>query len=363
MYDALIVGAGFSGATVAEQFARAGKKVLVIDRREHLAGNAYDSYDSNGVLTHVYGPHIFHTNSERVFKYLSCFTQWTAYEHRVRAVVDGRQYPIPVNRTTINKLYGLNLDEEGVKAYLQQVREPIDQISSSEDLVLNTLGRDLFNKFYRNYTLKQWGIEAGELKASVAARLAFRCNDDDRYFTDTFQYMPSKGYTQLITSMLDNKNIDVELGQNYQSVHGRKLAKRTIFTGPVDEYFGYCFGRLPYRSLVFKHVHHPEQNQFQAVATLNYPNDHAYTRITEFKHLTGQSIAGTSVAYEYPTDKGDPFYPIPTDANQLLYKQYNALAEREKDVFFIGRLAQYRYYNMDQAVGAALAMAGRLLRE
>jgi UDP-galactopyranose mutase len=361
MYDALIIGAGFSGATVAEQLAKAGKKVLIIDKRGHLAGNAYDAHDRHGVLTHIYGPHIFHTNFERIFNYLSYFTEWRDYEHRVRAVVDENLYPLPVNQTTINKLYGLNLDEVGIKHYLQQVREPVDKVISSEDLVLSTLGRDLFDKFYRNYTVKQWGMEAADLKASVAARLPVRCNEDDRYFNDAFQFMPDKGYTQLITNMLDNKSIDIALGESFDSLRGKKKAKLIIFTGPVDEYFGYCFGRLPYRSLAFKHVHHSEKDQFQEVATVNYPNDHAYTRITEFKHLTGQCVPGTSIVYEYPQAKGDPFYPIPTETNQQLYRQYKNLAEAEKDVFFVGRLAQYRYYNMDQAVGAALSLADKLL--
>jgi UDP-galactopyranose mutase len=363
MYDALIVGAGFCGCTVAEQLASAGKKVLVIDKREHVAGNAYDSHDSHGVLTHRYGPHIFHTNSKRIFKYLSHYTEWRAYEHRVRAVVEGDLYPLPINRTTINELYGLDLDAEGVKAHLEQARELIDEVRSSEDLVLGTVGRDLFNKFYRGYTLKQWGLEASELMASVAARLPVRYSEDDRYFSDTFQYMPREGFTQLISNMLDHHNIDVELGEDFLSMRGKNLAKITIFTGPVDEYFRHCFGRLPYRSLVFKHEHFPKRGQYQVVATVNYPNDHAYTRVTEFKHLTGQSIAGTSIVYEYPVAKGDPYYPVPTEANQILYRQYKLLAEQEKNTYFVGRLAQYRYYNMDQAVGAALTLAGRLLHD
>lgn len=363
MYDALIVGAGFSGATVAERFANSGKHVLVIDRRDHVAGNAYDELDAHGVLTHVYGPHIFHTNSERIFSYLSGFTQWRAFEHRVKVAVDGRLYPFPINRTTINELFGLNLDEVGVRDFFEQVRVPIDSIRTSEDLVLSKVGHDLFDKFYRNYTLKQWGIEASELASSVAGRVPVRHNDDDRYFSDQFQFMPREGYTQLISNMLGHRNIDVQLGVDFAPMENKKPAKRVIFTGAIDEYFNYCFGPLPYRSIAFRHEHLAGLNQYQEVGTVNYPNDQAYTRITEFKHLTGQDVDGTSIVYEYPQDIGDPYYPVPAEKNRLLYGQYGMLAEKLKDVYFVGRLAQYRYYNMDQAVGAALALADRLLKE
>ena len=364
--DTLIVGAGFAGATTARQLAEAGERVLVIDRRPHIAGNAYDRLDAAGVLVHEYGPHIFHTNSEDVFEYLSRFTTWRPYEHRVLAVPDardGRAFPMPINRTTVNGLYGLDLDEAGVADFLQRVREPRTPVRTSEDVVLNSVGRDLCEKFFRGYTRKQWGLDLSELAGGVAARIPTRTNDDDRYFTDRFQAMPAAGYTAMFHRLLDHPNIEVRTGTAYTDVAAGIDRRRTVFTGPVDEYYGHRFGRLPYRSLRFEHEHLPRCDQYQSVGTVNYPNDHAYTRVTEFKHLTGQDHAGTSLVREYPTSDGDPYYPIPNADNEALFKRYQALADAESDVFFIGRLAQYRYYNMDQVVGAALALSRRLLQE
>lgn len=362
--DTLIVGAGFAGATTARELAEAGERVLVIDKRPHIAGNAYDRLDAGGVLIHEYGPHIFHTNSEKVFGYLSRFTDWRAYEHRVLAVPDARSgeaYPMPINRTTVNRLYGLQLDEAGVAEFLERMREPRDPIRTSEDVVLNSVGRDLCEKFFRGYTRKQWGLDLSELAGGVAARIPTRTNDDDRYFTDTFQAMPAAGYTAMFQRLLDHPNIEVRTGTAYEDVGASIDRRRTVFSGPIDEYYGHRFGRLPYRSLRFEHEHLPRCAQYQPVGTVNYPNDHAYTRITEFKHLSGQRIAGTSIVREYPTAEGDPYYPIPNPANEVLFKRYEALAEAESDVFFIGRLAQYRYYNMDQVVAAALTLARRLI--
>lgn len=362
--DTLIVGAGFAGAVTARELAEAGERVLVIDKRPHIGGNAYDRLDADGVLVHEYGPHIFHTNSERVFEYLSRFTAWRPYEHRVLAVPDarsGKSYPLPINRTTINRLYGLDLDEAGVAAFLERVREPKDPIRTSEDVVLNSVGRDLCEKFFRGYTRKQWGLDLSELAGGVAARIPTRTNDDDRYFTDKFQAMPAEGYTKMFERLLGHPNISVRTSVEYRQIVSACDVRRTVFSGPVDEYYGHRFGRLPYRSLRFEHQHLKDTAQLQAVGTVNYPNDHAYTRITEFKHLTGQQHAGTSIVREIPSAEGDPYYPIPNPANEALFKRYEALAETESDVFFIGRLAQYRYYNMDQVVGAALGLAKKLV--
>ncbi|MCO6441662.1 MAG: UDP-galactopyranose mutase [Nitrococcus mobilis] len=357
----LIVGAGYAGSVVARELADAGRRVLVIDRRPHIAGNAYDEHDDHGVLVHRYGPHIFHTNGERIFKYLSRFTEWRAYEHRVRSVVDGVRYPFPINRDTLNRLYGLELDEQGAAAFFERVREPREPVRSSEDVVLSSVGRDLYEKFFLNYTRKQWGLEPSQLKAGVAARIPVRTNTDDRYFTDTFQAMPKHGYTKMFEALLDHPNITVELGVDFSAIRGRMKARHIVYTGPIDAYFGYCYGRLPYRSLRFEHEHLPGVGQFQETGTVNYPNEHDYTRITEFKHLTGQQHSGTSIVREYPQAEGDPYYPVPRTENEALFKRYQALAEQEPDVTFVGRLAQYRYYNMDQVVGAALASAKRLL--
>ena len=358
----LIVGAGFAGSTVARALADTGRKVHVIDRRPHIAGNAFDETDAHGVLVHRYGPHIFHTNSEKVWAFLSRFTEWRPYEHRVLGVVDGKLYPFPINRDTLNQLYGLSLDEAGAAAFFERVREPRDPVCSSEDVVLNSVGRDLYEKFFLNYTRKQWGVEPSQLKAGVAARIPTRTNTDDRYFTDTFQAMPLHGYTRMFEAMLDHPNIAVETSVDFARVD-RSAFGHVVYTGPIDAYFGHRFGALPYRSLRFEHEHLPGVAQFQHVGTVNYPNDHAYTRITEFRHLTGQSHTGTSIVREYPMAGGDPYYPIPSDDSESLFKRYQALAEAESGVTFVGRLAEYRYYNMDQVVGAALAAAGSLLTQ
>lgn len=361
--EILIVGAGFAGSVLARELAHAGQQVRVLDKREHVAGNAYDEFDSHGILVHRYGPHLFHTNSERIAEFLSRFTEWLPYEHRVRGVVKGEMYPFPINRDTLNRLYGLNLDEAGAAAYFERVREPREPVLTSEDVVLNSVGRDLYEKFFLNYTRKQWGLEPSELKAGVAARIPVRTNTDDRYFTDSFQAMPKLGYTRMFEAMLDHPNITVELGVDFDSIRGRMKAGHIVYTGPIDAYFGYCFGRLPYRSLRFEHEHLPDTEWFQPVGTVNYPNDHAYTRITEFKHITGQQHTGTSIVREYPQAEGDPYYPIPRTENEALFKRYETLAKEERNVTFVGRLAQYRYYNMDQVVGAALAAAKRLIGE
>lgn len=249
----LITGAGFAGSTIARALADAGRKVHLIDRRAHIGGNAFDELDAHGVLVHRYGPHIFHTNSEKVWEFLSRFTEWCPYEHRVLGVVDGKHYPFPINRDTLNLLYGLNLDEAGAAAFFERVREPREPVRSSEDVVLNSVGRDLYEKFFLNYTRKQWGMEPAQLKAGVAARIPVRTNTDDRYFTDTFQAMPLHGYTKMFERMLDHPNITVELGADFADVRQRGGWAHVVYTGPIDAYFGHCYGPLPYRSLRFEH--------------------------------------------------------------------------------------------------------------
>lgn len=357
----LIIGAGFAGSVVARELAEAGFTIHLIDKRPHIAGNAFDERDANGVLVHRYGPHIFHTNSERIFQYLSRFTQWRPYEHRVLGVVNGEQYPFPINRTTLNRLYNLDLNEEQTAEFFEKVREPRHPVKTSEDVVLNSVGRDLYEKFFLNYTKKQWGLDPSQLKAGVAARIPTRTNTDDRYFTDTYQSMPLHGYTKLFENLLDHQNITVETGKDFKEIADIKRYQHIVFTGPIDAYFDYCFGALPYRSLRFEHEHLADTQQYQAVGTVNYPNDHAYTRITEFKHLTGQECQGTSIVREYPEAEGEPYYPIPREENETLFKRYEALAKEQENVTFVGRLAQYRYYNMDQVVGAALKTAESLI--
>lgn len=360
MYDWLVVGAGFAGSVMAERIgSQRGETVLVIDQRPHVGGNAHDCLDGAGVLIHKYGPHIFHTNAPAIVDYLSQFTDWRPYEHRVLAMIDGKQVPIPINRTTINQLYDLNLTEAEVPAFLAARRIEIADIRTSEDVVLSTVGRELYEKFFRGYTRKQWGLDPSQLDKSVTARIPTRANDDDRYFTDSFQQMPADGYTRMFERMLDHPNIDLRLGTSFAEAMVGVSFKRLIYTGPIDEYFGFCFGRLPYRSLRFEHRTF-EAAQVQSVATINYPQTEDFTRVTEFKHLTGQHHPQTSVVYEYPSATGDPYYPIPREENFALFRKYDALARQMPDVWFVGRLANYRYFNMDQVVGQALATFARL---
>ena len=360
--DVLVVGAGYAGSVVAERLASAGKRVVVVEKRPHVGGNAYDERDEHGVLIHRYGPHIFHTNSRRIVEYLSNFTGWRPYEHRALACVDDKLLPIPINRDTVNGLYGLDLREDDLKAFLERVREPRSPLLTSEDVVLNAVGRDLYEKFFKNYTRKHWGLDPSQLGAGVTARVPVRTDRDGRYWTDEFQGVPREGYTRMFETMLDHPNISVELGVDFREIRARIRARRLVYTGPIDAYFDHRFGRLPYRSLRFEHVHLPDVPRHQPVATINYPNEHDYIRVTEFKHLTGQEHLGTSLVREYPRSDGDPYYPVPRPENQALYGRYRSLAAREKDVTFVGRLAQYRYYNMDQVVAAALKAAEEILR-
>lgn len=358
----LVVGAGFAGSICARELVEAGHKALVVDRRDHIAGNAYDVKDEHGILIHQYGPHIFHTNSERIFNYLSRFTEWRPYEHRVRGVVNGKEYPFPINRDTLNQLYDLDLTEEQAAEYFEKVREPKDSVKTSEDVVLNSVGRDLYEKFFLNYTKKQWGLEPSQLKAGVAARIPTRTNTDDRYFTDTFQAMPLHGYTVMFENLLNHPNIQVQLSTEFKEVLSQdNQFDHIVYTGPIDAFYDFRFGHLPYRSLRFEHQHLENTEQYQSFGTINYPNDFEFTRITEFKHLTGQQHPATSIVREYPTAEGDPYYPIPRDENEALFKKYKSLADCERNVTFVGRLAEYRYYNMDQVVGAALNAVDKIL--
>jgi UDP-galactopyranose mutase len=360
MFDYLIVGAGFAGCVVAERLARVlNRRVLLIDKRAHIGGNAYDHYNDHGILVHKYGPHIFHTNSRQVFEYLSQFTVWRQYEHRVVASVDGQLVPIPINLDTINRLYGLNLNSQQVEDFFQSVAEPVEQIRTSEDVVINRVGRELYEKFFRNYTRKQWGLDPSELDASVTSRVPVRTNRDDRYFSDTYQAMPRHGYTRMFENMLDHPNIKIMLNADYLELAGELLAKEIVYTGPVDEYFDYRYGKLPYRSLQFKHETH-NREIYQPAPVVNYPNEHPYTRVTEFKYLTGQEHQKTSIVYEYPMDQGDPYYPIPRQENKEIHKKYKALADDTPGVHFVGRLATYQYYNMDQVTAQALTLFNKI---
>ena len=361
MFDFMIVGAGFAGSVLAERLSKTGKKILIVDKRNHIAGNAYDFYNDDGILIHKYGPHIFHTNSKEVFDYLGMFTNWRPYEHRVLASVDGQLLPIPINLTTINKMYNLNLSSEGVESFYASKAEIIYPVCTSEDVVVSKVGRELYEKFFRGYTRKQWDLDPSQLDASVTSRVPVRTNRDDRYFTDTYQAMPLNGYTKMFETILSNPNIKVMLNTDYKEIKEYVPYNKMIYTGPIDYYFDYCYGKLPYRSLEFK-FQTISAEKFQKTGTINYPNEQAYTRITDFKYLTGQVHPKTSIIYEYPKADGDPYYPVPRPENAELYKKYQQLALATPDTFFAGRLATYKYYNMDQVVAQALTLYKKIMQ-
>lgn len=360
MFDYLIVGAGYSGSVLAERIAsQLNKKVLVVDKRNHIGGNAYDFYNEAGILVHKYGPHWFHTNDKKVFSYLSNFTEWTYHYHRVKTYVDGQLLPIPINMDTLNQLYGLDLKSpQEVQAYFDKVKTTINNPANSEDMVISQVGEDLYNKFFKGYTLKQWEISPKDLAASVTARIPTRTNRDDRYFTDTYQGLPKHGYTQMFSKMLDHPNISVMLQTDYRDVINEIKHQVLIYTGPVDSYFDYKFGKLPYRSLRFEHETLTSES-YQGHQQVNYPNDYDFTRIVEWKHATGQKSDVTTITREYSLlAEGDmeKYYPIPKEDNQELYKKYKAEVDQLDNVIFCGRLADYKYYNMDQVVARALML-------
>jgi UDP-galactopyranose mutase len=351
VFDYLIVGAGFAGSVLAERLADSGKRVLVVERRPHIGGLAYDHTDDAGVLVHRYGPHVFHTNSKRVFDYLSAFTEWRPYEHRVLASVEGQLLPLPINLDTVNRLYGLNLTSFDLEKFYLRQGEGVE-VRTSEDAIVSKVGRDLYEKFFRGYTRKAWGVDPSALDASVTSRVPVRTNRDDRYFSDTYQAMPRLGYTRMFERMLANRNISLMLNTDYRDVEWAMPHRQVIFTGPIDQFFGYTYGKLPYRSVDFRFETYPTERHLP-VAQINYPNDQPFTRAVEFKYMTGQQHAQTSVVYEYPCEGGDPYYPVPTAESAALYQRYKALAAISK-VRFVGRLATYRYLNMDQVVASAL---------
>ena len=360
MFDWLIVGAGFAGSVLAERIAsQRNESVLLVDRRSHIGGNAYDCYNEAGILIHRYGPHIFHTNAQSIVDYLSQFTAWRPYEHRVLSKVDGQLLPIPINLDTINRLYDLDLSSAGLEQFFASRRETVEEIRTAEDVVVSTVGRELYEKFFRGYTRKQWGVDPSQLNKSVTARVPTRTDRDDRYFGDTFQNMPAGGYTRMFQQMLAHPNIKVMLQTDYREIRHVIPYRRLVYTGPIDEFFDFRLGKLPYRSLRFEHVT-LDRSEFQPVAVVNYPQTEAFTRVTEYKHMTGQQHSQTSLTYEYPTDDGDPYYPVPRPENELLYKRYEALAAQQTDAVFVGRLATYRYYNMDQVIGQALTAFNRI---
>jgi UDP-galactopyranose mutase len=356
IFDFLIVGSGFAGSVLAERIAsQLNKKVLIVEKRNHIGGNAYDEYDEHGILVHRYGPHIFHTNSKMVFNYLSQFTEWKFYEHKVLASLNGELYPVPINRLTINKLYKKNFKtEEEVKLFFEGVKGKRFPVKNSEDIIVNQVGIDLFEKFFKFYTLKQWNLEPKQLSPQVCGRIPVRLNDDCRYFTDKYQYMPKDGYTRMFEKMLKNSNIEILLNTDYKTILNEVKFDKMIYTGPIDYYFDYKLGRLPYRSIKFE-FENIKTETYQQISQINYVSDEVeYTRVIEHKYLSGNDSATTTISREFPQNNGEPFYPIPTDENRLLYLKYKNETKKFKNVIFCGRLAEYQYYNMDQVVANAL---------
>ena len=357
-WDYLIVGAGFAGAVLAERLAsQRGATCLVIDRRDHIGGNAYDATDRAGVLVHCYGPHYFRTNSDRIVAYLSQFTEWHHVDYKILSWTDGRFWPFPINLNTFEQLLGRASTSEEMAAMLAQWRVPIAEPKNSEEVILSQVGERLYEMFFKNYTRKQWRRDPRELDASVCGRIPVRTNRDDRYVSDKFQALPARGFTAMFEKMLAHPNIEVRLKCDYREARAQAQFRHLIFTGPIDEYFDHCFGPLPYRTLRFEPAT-IEREFFQPAMQVNYPNYFDFTRIVEIKHATGQVLPVTTIVREFPEDYGpgkEPYYPIPAPDTRALYERYAERAAAERGVTFVGRLATYRYYNMDQVVGMALA--------
>jgi UDP-galactopyranose mutase len=357
-YDYLIVGAGFAGSVLAERIANElGKTCLVVERRAHIAGNAYDHHDKAGVLLHDYGPHYFRTNSQRVVDYLSRFTEWHPVEYKILSWTHGRFWQFPINLNTFEQYIGRPSTTEEMEAQLQKWRVKIDKPRNSEEVIVSQVGRELYEMFFKNYTRKQWRRNPKELDSSVCGRIPIRTNRDDRYLSEKFQALPKNGYTAMFQKILAHPKIDILLQTDYREARQQVRFDHLIYTGPIDEYYDHCFGQLPYRSLRFE----PEtlaQEFFQPTMQVNYPNDHDFTRIVEIKHATGQKLPSTTIVREYPEDflpGREPYYPIPAPDAKALYEKYAERAATETQVSFVGRLATYRYYNMDQVVGTALS--------
>ncbi len=375
--DVLIAGAGFSGLVLAQRLSAAGLRCAVLERRAHLGGNAYDAPDKNGVLYHHYGPHYFRTNSRAVRDYLSQFTAWQLADYRIKSHTGGRYWSFPVNLTTYEQLMGRAASEEEFAAWLESERVPCARPENSEEVILAQAGRTFYELFFKGYTLKQWARHPRDLDASVGARIPVRTTRDDHYLREEFQALPAEGFTRLFERMVEaSPNLEIRLETDFLEARHQYRARHTVYTGPIDAYFGHRFGHLPYRSLRFE-VESLTGDQlqerlpisgkpghWQPALQVNYPNDEAYTRIVEIKHATGQQTPHSNIVREYPLPAdatNEPYYPIPAPDTRIQYEQYRAAAALEKNTSFIGRLATYHYYNMDQVVALALKEADRLL--
>ncbi len=350
----VIVGAGLAGITMAERIANVmDEKVLIIEKRNHIAGNIYDSYNNDGIMIHNYGPHTFHTNFKHVFDYICQFTEWNDYQHRVLSYVDGNFVPLPISLETINQLYNLKLSQAEMEDFIESKKVVKENIENSEDVVLSQAGQDIYDKFFKYFTIKQWGVSPKELDKTVISRIPFRTNRDTRYFTDKYQGNPKHGYTKMCENMLRSKKIKILLNTDYKEIISDIKYDVLIYTGPIDYYFDYEFGELLYRSIDFKFETY-DMNSYQPTASTRYPKDYDYTRITEFKKMTGQKHQKTTILKEYPCFGKEPYYPYPTSEWKNMYEKYKAKADLEKNTIFLGRLAEYKYYDMDDVIAKAL---------
>lgn len=380
MFDSIVIGAGFAGSVIARELAENGEKVLVMEQRDHIGGNCYDVEDEHGILIHQYGPHIFHTSKEEVYEYLSKFTEWYSFRHEVVGNVHGKLLPIPFNLNTIEKVYGEEkakvLKKELIEAYGEGARVPILELKNNPSRDIQEIAQFVYENIFLRYTMKQWGQKPEEVDSSVTARVPVVLSYDNSYFGDKYQGMPKDGYTSLFEKMLDHPNITVRLQTKAEEVlsiptsgnvsfMGEPFTGKVVYTGPIDELFDCRFGRLPYRSLDFVFEHY-NQDYYQSNSVVNYTVSEEYTRITEFKYLTGQKKKdSTTIMKEYPRSytgaEGQiPYYAIMNDTNQALYQKYVNLLKDVPNFYLVGRLAEYKYYNIDAIVERALKVAEQI---
>lgn len=368
-FDIYIIGAGISGSVLANKYATLqNKKVLIIDTRDHIGGNCFDYVNGDGVLVSKYGAHLFHTNYEDVWEYLQNFSTWYKYEHKVKSMVDGQLVPIPVNIETVNLIFKLNIKNEGeMKLWFDKNIKKIESPVNSEESALNRVGPVLYEKMFKNYTIKQWDIEPKDLEAAVMDRIPVRSNFDDRYFNDSLQYLPTDGYTPIFNKMLENENITVLTNTKWEDIQAfiNPDYEKIFFTGKIDSFFEDKLGKLEYRSLKFEFETF-DKEYFQKYGVINYPESNIpYTRIVEYKHFTKQKLSKTTISKEYSTWEGDPYYPVPTQKNRDLFDKYKKLANdlEKNNIYFVGRLANYKYFNMDQAFKNALDLYSELSKK